>query len=248
MWLVRHCDATLRLLGYSVMSCSVGAGNWFGSNGYSSAKQSYKRADVVLPGHLGPGRHLFLDTAVTCPAIGGALNAQPSSATAIGVAASLRAAKKVAKYQPLAEGVSSKFTPAVVERFGACGDRLAGFIGMISGSGDRDVCDDDFVFSTSSRTTYSATTIVFAAVIADASMLHDVLEHDGYRRALPGDDPDAPPRRTPPRPRVPRALVFPVSDVPGAVPRPALPQPRVLGIPGTFVSPVPPARPAAGHV
>ena len=106
-----------------------------------------------------------------------------------------------------------------------CGERLADFIGMISGSGDRDVCDDDYVFSTSSRMTYTATAIVFAAVIADAAMLHDVLEHDGHARALPGDDPDAPPRLAPPRP-------------------------RVLGVPGAYVSPMPrrPKRLAAGHV
>ena len=191
LWTIRH-DAfqqmlihVVRLLGYSVMSCSVGSGNWFGSNGYSPAKQSYKRADVVLPGHLGPGRHLFLDTAVTCPAIGGALNAQPSSATAIGVAASLRAAKKVAKYQPLAAGVSSKFTPAVVERFGACCDELVGFIKVLTGDGDRDALRaDDFTFSAASRTTYMASLLVFGAVISDAAMVERVIGMDVIDAAM----------------------------------------------------------------
>ena len=86
--------SSVRLLGYAVQSVSVGAGNWFGAAGYSPSKGTYKRADVVLPHYLGPGRHMFLDTAVACPAAGGALNAQPSSAEASGVAASLRADKK----------------------------------------------------------------------------------------------------------------------------------------------------------
>ena len=46
----------------------------------------------------------------------------------------------MAKYEDVCERVGSAFCPAVVERFGACGERLAGFIGMISGSGDRGVC------------------------------------------------------------------------------------------------------------
>ena len=56
----------VRLLGYAVQSVSVGAGNWFGAAGYSPSKGTYKRADVVLPHYLGPGRHMFLDTAVAC--------------------------------------------------------------------------------------------------------------------------------------------------------------------------------------
>ena len=128
--------------------------------------------------------------------------------------------KKVAKYEAVCRQTGSSFCPAVVERFGACGERLAGFIGMISGQGDRDVCDDDFVFSTASRTTYSATAIVFAAVIADASMLHDVLEHDGHRRALPD-----------------------------SLPPPPQPGARAPGIPGAYVAPTPRRHqyPAAGR-
>ena len=141
----------VRLLGYAVQSVSVGAGNWFGAAGYSPSKGTYKRADVVLPHYLGPGRHMFLDTAVACPAAGGALNAQPSSAEASGVAASLRAEKKTAKYAPLAAGVSSQFRPAVVERFGACCDPLVGLINMLCGDGDCDALRaDDYTFSASS--------------------------------------------------------------------------------------------------
>ena len=134
---------------------------------------------------FGPGRHLFLDTAITCPAIGGALNAQPSSAATIGVAASLRAAKKVTKYQPLAESVSSSFKPAVVERFGACCDELVGFIKQLTGDGDRDALRaDDYAFSTASRTTYMASLLVFGAVIADAVMVERVIGMDVMDAAM----------------------------------------------------------------
>ena len=50
---------------------------------------------------------------------------------------SLRADKKVAKYGPLAAGVSSQFRAAVIERFGACCDSLVGFISMLCGDGLR---------------------------------------------------------------------------------------------------------------
>ena len=87
---------------------------------------------------LGLRRHnMFLDTAVACPAAGGALNAGSAflflrSAEASGVAASLRAEEETAKYASLAAGVSSQFRPAVVERFGACCDPLVGLINMLS--------------------------------------------------------------------------------------------------------------------
>ena len=103
-------------------SCSVGAGNWFGAAGVRPGSRGYRRADVVMAHYYGPGRHLFLDCAITDPCSGGALSAVPSSATSSGVAAEQRAEKKVAKYGPLAASVSSMFRPAVVERFGACCD------------------------------------------------------------------------------------------------------------------------------
>ena len=194
LWTIRH-DAlqlmlvhVVRLLGYAVQSCSVGAGNWFGAAGWDGAKRSYKRADVVLPHYLGPGRHMFLDTAITDPAAGGALNARPSSATTPGVAASLREAKKVSKYGPLASGVSSQFRAAVIERFGAHCDSLVGFIKMLCGDGDRDALRaEDYTFSASSRTTYMASLLGFGAVISDAAMIDRVIGMDVQEAAAARD-------------------------------------------------------------
>ena len=194
LWTVRH-DAlqlmlihVVRLLGYATQSVSVGAGNWFGAAGYSPAKGTYKRADVVLPHYLGPGRHMFLDAAVCAPEAGGALNSQPSSAEVSGVAASLRADKKVAKYGPLAAGVSSQFRAAVIERFGACSDSLVGFISMLCGDGHRDALRaDDYTFSASSRTTYMASLLVFGTVISDAAMIDRVIGMDVHEVAAARD-------------------------------------------------------------
>jgi hypothetical protein len=75
--------------------------------------------------------------------------------------------------------VSSKFTPAVVERFGACCDELVGFIKVLTGDGDRDALRaDDFTFSAASRTTYMASLLVFGAVISDAAMVERVIGMD----------------------------------------------------------------------
>ena len=78
---------------------------------------------------------MFLDTAICAPDSGGALTAQPSSADVSGVAASLRSEKKVAKYGPLAAGVSSQFRAGVIERFGACCDSLVGFMKAVGDVG-----------------------------------------------------------------------------------------------------------------
>jgi hypothetical protein len=190
LWTVRH-DAfqlmlihVVRLLGYAVQSCSVGAGNWFGAAGWDPVKGTYKRADVVLPHFLGPGRHMFLDTAITDPATQAALNAPRSSAAEAGVAATLRGDKKNAKYGPLAAGVSSAFRAAIIERFGTCGDSLVGFIKTLCGDGDRDALrSDDYTFSASSRTTYMASLLVFSAVISDAAMIDRVIGMDVYEAA-----------------------------------------------------------------
>jgi hypothetical protein len=194
LWTVRHDALQLmlihivRLLGYAVQTCSVGAGNWFGAAGWSPEKRSYKRADVVMLHFLGPGRHMFLDTAVTDPAAGGALSAQPSAADASGVAASLRAEKKNAKYVPLAAGVSSHFRAAVIERFGACCDSLVGFVNMLCGDGERDALHaDDWTFSASSRTTYMASLLVFGTVISDAAMIDRVIGMDVHEAAAAQD-------------------------------------------------------------
>ena len=88
----------------------------------------------------------------------------------------MRANKKVAKYGPLAAGVSSQFRAAVIERFGACSDSLVGFISMLCGDGHRDALRaDDYTFSASSRTTYMASLLVFGTVISDAAMIDRVI-------------------------------------------------------------------------
>ena len=103
----------------------------------------------------------------------------------------------MAKYQPLAEGVSSTFKPAVIERFGACCDELVGFIKQLTGDGDRDALRaDDYAFSTASRTTYMASLLVFGAVLSDAVMVDRVIGMDvmdvamaagrGRQRGAPG--------------------------------------------------------------
>ena len=80
-----------------------------------------------MPHHLGMGRHLFLDVAVTDPGVGAALTARPSpSSSSSGVAAELRAQKKAQKYEGLAAAVDSSFCPAVIERYGAVCDALLG--------------------------------------------------------------------------------------------------------------------------
>ena len=93
LWTTRH-DAfqamvvhVLRILGCTAATCSVGAGNWFGAAGVRPGSRGYRRADVVMAHYYGPGRHLFLDCAITDPGTGAALAATPSSATSSGVAA-----------------------------------------------------------------------------------------------------------------------------------------------------------------
>ena len=139
----------------------------------------YKKADVVMAHYHGPGRHLFLDCAITDPVAGAALAADPSSAEASGVAASLRAATKVSKYGRLAAGVSSQFVPAVVERFGTSCDELVGLINMVCGNGERDAFRDcDYTFSASSRVTYATGLLGLSVVIADAAMVERVMSVD----------------------------------------------------------------------
>ena len=168
---------------------SRGAGNWFGSAAISASGR-VRKADLVLPGHLGMGRHLFLDTAIADPTSGSALGAQLSSAACSGVAAGSRAQRKSQKYAPLAAGVSSIFIPAVVERYGAQCDQLVGLVSQLCGDGDRDrMRHDDVTFSQSSRSTYMAGMIGLAAVVADAAMVDSVIGLDVRRddeRAVPG--------------------------------------------------------------
>lgn len=178
----------MRRAGRRAITCSRGSGNWFGAAAIrQGAKSGYKRADIVLPNFYGPGRHLFIDNAITDPAVGSALTATPSSAVAAGVAADQRAARKNAKYDHLARGVDSFFAAAVAERFGACSESLVGLIKMIVGDQDRDALrDEDYTFSTASCSTHIASQLVFAVVMADAAMVERVLEVDGSQDAVPG--------------------------------------------------------------
>ena len=138
LWTLRHDAVQLMLvyvvrrLGFQALSCSAGAGNWFGAAGWRAGSTGYRRADVVMPHHLGMGRHLFLDVAVTDPGVGAALTARPSpSSSSSGVAAELRAQKKAQKYEGLAAAVDSSFCPAVIERYGAVCDALLHWISSV---------------------------------------------------------------------------------------------------------------------
>ena len=94
----------------------------------------------------------------------------------------------MAKYGPLAAGVSSQFRAAVIERFGACCDSLVGFISMLCGDGLRDALRaEDFTFSASSRTTYMASLLVFGSVISDAAMVDRVIGMDVHEAAAARD-------------------------------------------------------------
>ena len=59
--------------------------------------------------------------------------------------------------------------------------------------------DDDYVFSTSSRTTYVVSQLCFTAVIADAYMIDQLMAHDVSGCPLGAAVPvSAPPRVSPP--------------------------------------------------
>ena len=186
LWTLRHDAVQLMLvyvvrrLGFQALSCSAGAGNWFGAAGWRAGSTGYRRADVVMPHHLGMGRHLFLDVAVTDPGVGAALTARPSpSSSSSGVAAELRAQKKVQKYEGLAAAVDSSFCPAVIERYGAVCDALLGFLRGLCGDGERCAWQcEDHTFSQSSRQTYALGLLGFAAVVSDAALLERVVSMD----------------------------------------------------------------------
>ena len=75
---------------------------------------------------------------------------------------------------------------------------LGSSIKMLTGDGDRDpLVDDDYVFATRSRTTYLASHLCFATVIADAYMLDTFTSHDVSGRPLGGAAAAPPPPRVP---------------------------------------------------
>ena len=179
---------------------------------------------------MGLFRHrksLFLDVAVADPTARTALTASTPSSGLAGVAAELRAARKVHKYGALCAGVGSSFFPAVIERFGACSDSLIGVIRTLAGVDDRDPLDDQlFTFSASSRVTFLAQRTVFACVLADAAMVSRLASADASSTPLLGSHPHRRP-----------ASVVHVTD---AAPRPFLdPCPTLFSRPPPAPSPVP---------
>ena len=86
----------------------------------------------------------------------------------------------------MAASVGSQFRPAVVERFGAFCDALVGLVSMICGERHRDpLRDGDYTFSAASRTTYMASQLGLAVVMADAAMVERVISVDASD-AAPG--------------------------------------------------------------
>ena len=169
----------------------TGGVNWFGAAGWSASakrgKGAYVRADVIAQHFMSPTSHLFLDAAVTDPGSATALRAGSDRLDGRR-AAELRAEFKTRKYAPICDAIGSIFLPAVVERYGACCEDLTGFLKLISGDGDRDPWCDDYTFSSRSNTTHLAQMVVFAAVIADACMVSNVIDCDVHETPLTFDD------------------------------------------------------------
>ena len=135
-------------------------------------------ADLVIPHYRAPGRHLFIDVAVTTPDTAEALEHSPSSRDHVCIAAGLRSTEKHRKYDAACAAMGASFRGAIVERFGACSDDMCGLVRQLCGDGDRDASSEDWSFTAPSRVTYHMQRIVFAAVIGDAAMLDAVIERD----------------------------------------------------------------------
>ena len=207
MWTVRHDiveTALISMLCYLRLRArsTRAAGNLFNDDRPPRAGpggrivSSFRRADVYLDGFYGIARHLFIDVAVPDPC--SATSRAAGSATRSGVAAAAKEQSKNNKYIPLARRCDGRFYPAVIERFGAFGGQLVGLLKMLTGDGDRDpLVDDDYVFATRSRTTYLASHLCFATVIADAYMLDTFTSHDVSGRPLGGAAAAPPPPRVP---------------------------------------------------
>ena len=190
-WTHRHDCVEMSLIrqariGRARATSTAGQGNLFGTPALSSKKSlryGWRSADIVLWNYYAPARHLFLDVAVADPCSATALRAH-SADTPLAAAAS-RARVKKAKYDPLAAHAGHVFKPAVMERFGACGDDLQLVVKLLSGDGERDPFRaDDYVFSTRSRTTYFASDLVLSCVISDAHMIALLAEADVAGRPL----------------------------------------------------------------
>ena len=108
---------------------------------------SFWQLDLWVPHFVAPGRHLGIDVAVTDPLAVTALRSSPSSSAEAGRAATLRAEKKVAKYERIMLSVGGIFRAAVVERFCAVGDSLAGMVRQMVGDAARMGDEDDCSFT-----------------------------------------------------------------------------------------------------
>ena len=121
-----------------------------------------------------------IDVAVTDPLAVMALRSSPSSSAESGRAATLRAEKKVAKYERVMQSVGGIFRAGVVERFGAVGDSLAGLVRQTVGDAARMGDEDDYSYTAQRVRTWAMQHVVFGAVMGDAMMLEAALERDVY--------------------------------------------------------------------
>ena len=189
LWDLRHLslqDALLWVLRTLARcpSAQVARGNVLGSAAVTGVRAdgslSYRQLDLWVPHYVAPGRHMGIDVAVTDPLAVTALRSSPSSSAESGRAATLRAEKKVAKYERIMLSVGGVFRAGVVERFGAVGDSLAGLVRMTVGDAARMGDEDDYSFTAQRMLGWAMQHVVFGAVMGDAAMLEAALERDVY--------------------------------------------------------------------
>ena len=118
LWGLRHMalpDALLWAL-RTLARCptaQVARGNVLGSAAVTGVRAddslSYRRLDLWVPHYVAPGRHLGIDVAVTNPLAVAALRSSPSSSAESGRAATIRAERKVAKYERIMLSVGGIF-------------------------------------------------------------------------------------------------------------------------------------------
>ena len=184
-WTVRHDTVqwaliwVLRRLRGNVSA--VGKRDMFGSAAMATVGRAL-HADIVAYHWRAPGRHLWVDVAVTTPDTAEALRA--GSAEVSGTAARLRERKKHSKYGATVDRVGGCFRAGVMERFGAVGDDMQAMVRGACGDLDRDRGEEDWAFSAPSQVTYYMQHIVLAGVMADAAMVDAAIEADVYRRDL----------------------------------------------------------------
>ena len=169
--------AVLLLIRGMGQSCRpVGHRRLFGSAG-TTPSGGHLYTDLYCHGYRGAGRHLFIDVGIVDPAGRSAL--ADGSATTRRRTADQYAAVKRRKYEAAVAAVAGDFRPAIVERSGAVGDDMHGLLRMFAGDGEREHgADDDWYFSAPSRVSYFMQHVVFATVMADASMLDSVIGLD----------------------------------------------------------------------